>query len=131
MPFLSYIKQKYIIKNKDYVDLKIKDIKFRSLPIKKTYDIYSNTRIMADYTIPGQNGYNIRIIESLACRYKVVTNNRYVKEADFYDSNNIWVYEDDRFEIPENFLKNEYKELANDIYQKYSINEWIRRVLEI
>lgn len=129
IPFLSYIKQKYILRNKDYADVTRKTLRFRKMAWDETQKIYENTRIMVDYTAPGQNGYTTRTIECLACKCKLVTNNANVKEADFYRSNNIWVYEENSFDIPEWFLNADYQELPPEIYQRYTIAQWIRNVL--
>ena len=126
--FLSYIKQKFIKKNIAYDGVNFSDLKFSRLPLNKVLKIYSQTKIMVDYTSPEQSGYNTRTMESLSYKYKLVTNNPYIKDADFFDPNNIFVFSEDNFEIPDDFINAEYKLLDQNIYEKYSIENWVKNI---
>ena len=84
---------------------------------------------MIDYTPPHQSGFNTRTMESLSYKYKLVTNNTHIKEADFYNEANIYVYDEDNFKIPVEFLNSEYQLLDKNLYEKYSIDNWVKNIL--
>lgn len=130
-PYLSYFVQKYLKKDEYYRNTKRSEFEFKKMPLNEVNEIYADTRVMIDYTAQGETGYNERTVESLACGYKLVTNNPYIKKADFYNPNNIWVYTDDDFSIPDWFLNTKYQEVAPQICQNYSIDRWIDTILHV
>ena len=83
-----------------------------------------------DYTHPGQTGFTMRTIEALGNGCKLITNNPLVKDADFYDPNNILVYEGTDVEIPEWFVQTPYRKPDDAIYRKYSLTQWIADIFE-
>ena len=52
-----------------------------------------------------------------------------IKEYDFYNPNNIMVLEKD-YTIDRDFFKKEYEDVQEDIYIKYSDEEWVKRLIE-
>lgn len=82
-----------------------------------------------DIPYSGQNGLTIRTIEALGCGKKLVTTNEKVKDYDFYHPNNIYVMGQDCI-IDSEFMKSEYVELPQDIYQKYALYTWVGEILE-
>jgi len=126
---LVYYKRKYISKRPEYQNYNDGDINSRKMSIKDTYNLYNSSSIIVDYTHPGQSGFTMRTIESVGCKCKLITNNPNIKEADFYDENNIFVYQGDNLFIPKDFMTCDYKELSNDVYDKYSISRWIEDVI--
>lgn len=123
--FTHYIKQKYLKKSEEFMDLSDRDVKFSALKLEETQKIYSESRIVVDYTRPNQTGFTIRTIESIGHRCKLVTNNKKVLEADFYHPQNVYVYDLDNFNIPKSFIESEYVELAPEIYKEYYIDKWL------
>ena len=77
------------------------------------------------------NGLSFRIFEAIKYEKKLITNNKTVKQYDFYHPNNIFVFEEDNFQGLENFLKVAYTPLSEEIKQKYSFTNWLRYVLDI
>ena len=71
----------------------------------------------------------MRTIESLGNGCKLITNNRRIEEADFYDERNILVYDDCDLEIPESFLQEPFIPVTEEIYDKYSIEFWVLELL--
>lgn len=96
---------------------------------KKWLEKIRESNCILDIPYSGQNGLTIRTIEALGCGKKLVTTNEKVKDYDFYHPNNIYVMGQDCI-IDSEFMKSEYVELPQDIYQKYSLDTWAREILE-
>lgn len=129
--FIFYLKHKYINKLEEYQAISDKDVSFRALSVKESYNIYNKTKVLLDYTHPGQSGYTMRTIESLGARCKLITNNARIVEADFFNPNNILVYKDDLsdFDIPADFLNAPYEDIPESVYRSYSLDGWAETFL--
>jgi len=128
--YFLFIKNKYFAKKTEYMDSRLSDIAFKPLSLKKTYEIFAKSRIVIDYTHPRQTGYTMRTIEALVNRCKIITNNRYIANVDFYNKNNIYLYDGINVDIPQNFINSEYQEISSDVLDYYSLNGWIKSILE-
>lgn len=58
------------------------------------------------------------------CKRKLVTTNSDIKNYDFYNENNILIYSES-IDLDSPFFKNEYEELPDEIYEKYSLKNWL------
>ena len=126
---LAYYKWKYIGRKPEYKNTNNKDVSFKSLSLEETYKMYSRSRIIVDYTHPNQTGFTMRTIEALGNKCKLVTNNKLIKNADFYNPHNVYVYEGTHVEIPIDFTDSEYEEVDEKLYQYYSLNGWLNTLL--
>lgn len=91
----------------------------------KVSQIISESRCVLDIQHPRQTGLTMRTIELLGMKKKFMTTNNDIKHYDFYNSNNIIVIdrENPHFDIVS--LTKPYIEISKDIYESYSINQWI------
>ena len=128
---LIYYKRKYINKREEYVRDVDNDIKFKPLSLEECYDLYLSHKIIVDYTHPGQTGLTMRTIESLGCNCKLITNNRMVKLCDFYNPENIIVYEGENLIIPDSFFNTDYVPVDDSIKRHYSLKEWLEEIFGI
>ena len=86
--------------------------------------------MILDVTAKDQSGLSMRTIESIGMMKKIATNNRYIREYDFFSSKNVFIYgEEDNFVIDKDWLDQKY-ELDSKIYNKYSIDSWVHTILE-
>lgn len=129
MQRLFYMKYKYLDKNPIVSGTKRKDLSFRSMSLRETYMLYQRSKIVVDYTHPGQTGFTMRTIEAMGNGCKLITNNPLIKQADFYNPNNILVYEGTDVEIPDWFVQSPYEEPEEKIYRKYALTEWLKDIL--
>lgn len=132
MSIPMYLKHKYTpkgISDLERMPIMRKDVTLRAINLKKCYELYSDAKIVVDYTHPLQTGLTMRTIESLGNGCKLITNNRRIEEADFYDERNILVYDDCDLEIPESFLQEPFIPVTEEIYDKYSIEFWVLELL--
>lgn len=58
------------------------------------------------------------------CKRKLVTTNSDIKNYDFYNENNILIYSEP-IDLDSPFFKNEYEELSDALYEKYSLKNWL------
>ena len=122
-PKIVFLKNRYFSHKEDFQG--INSVKYKPLSLEETNSIYSQSNIIVDYAHPGQVGLTMRTIESIGNRCKLVTNNKFIKECDIYNSNNVYIYEGTNLAIPEDFLKKPYQELAEEQYYYYSLDGWI------
>lgn len=125
----SFFRQKYLVRNPVF-NIKSSYLKFKPLPFDKTSEIYNRTKILVDYKFENQVGLTMRTLESIGHKCKLATNNKQVVLEDFYIPGNIYVYDESNFEIPASFLKQEYIDIPDELYYKYSINGWIDDLFE-
>ena len=125
-----FFKRKYINRANEFHDLKISEVDFKKIDNYRLNKIYGDCKIIIDYTHPLQTGYTMRTIESIGHKCKLITNNKNIYEADFYNSDNIMVYDDTNAEIPLQFLAMPYKYCDVDIYEHYSLEAWLKIVFD-
>lgn len=125
---LSAIRHSYFVKDEEFRSVK-DEVKTKSLSSEEVNRIYNETKIVLDYTHPTQNGLTMRTAESVGHRCKLITNNKYARETDFYNESNVFIYEKSLDEVPEEFLRSPYVELSDDVYRHYSIDGFIETLL--
>ena len=86
--------------------------------------------ILIDLVKDGQTGMTIRTMESLFYGKKMLTNNKTLKKADFYDSNNIYIINEENVENIKVFLTKEYRKVHSSIIDKYMFKNWLLRFKE-
>lgn len=128
--FSHLIKERYFHRNSEYCGVSLKDVKFKSLSLEQANAIMGMANIVVDYTHPAQTGFTMRTCEAIGHRCKLVTNNKLVKNADFYNVNNVYVYDVNDFQIPESFMNSPYIEFSENIYERYSISNWIKEIID-
>jgi hypothetical protein len=105
-------------------------IKYNTLSLKKNAELTLKSRILIDIQHPTQSGLTMRTIEALAAKCKLITTNSDIKKYDFYDANNILIIDRDRPIIDSKFLYTPYKNVPEDIVEKYSLTNWIKTMLD-
>lgn len=90
-----------------------------------------NTKIFLDLIRKNQNGLSFRIFEALAYQKKIITSNKSIKEYDFYNPNNILIIDENNIHIPVDFLTAPYEPLSQELYHKYTIENWVSTVFEL
>ncbi len=84
--------------------------------------------ILLDFVDPRQVGLSIRFFEGIYYRKKVITDNLNVKIYDFYHPDNIFVLENDNYDLILEFIKKPYHNLPDEIINKYGFSEWIKNI---
>lgn len=99
------------------------------IPVSETEVYLKSAKIILDIQKDVQKGLTFRVFEAMGLKKKLITTNKDIVTYDFYNPNNILVWDEHMEEIPETFINTPYQELPTEIYQKYSINHWIKTVL--
>ncbi len=128
VPKLQYIKEAILKRSPLYKGGR-DALHFTSLPMAETNDIYNHTHCFVDYTFPQQNGLSMRTIESVGHKCKLITNNRHVIDTDFYDPANVYIYDPDNFDVPKAFIDEPYKDIPQDVYERYSLEGFLQDIL--
>lgn len=126
------ITYKFIVVTKKDIKSDCIEIKKNIISLEKMYEYYSKSRTVVEIghnTIEKQGGLSFRAIDALGNRKKLITTYNLIKEYDFYNPNNIMILEKD-YVIDKDFFKSEYKNISEDIYKKYSDEEWVKRLVE-
>lgn len=131
-----YLQSKFIywfykIVKSEFWDTHITDFKFKKLKSEKISKIVNKSIAVLDIQHPNQTGLTMRTLEMIGMKKKIITTNMNIMSYDIYNQNNICVIDRDNPIIPKNFLKSSYVDLEKEIYNNYSINQWIVDVLGV
>lgn len=102
---------------------------FESLKGEEMNAIYSDSRCVLDSAQAGQLGLTIRVLEALGAKKKLITTNEDIINYDFYKPENIYVYKG-RIDLDDPFFEEEYKEVDQEIYEKYSLRNWLKEIIK-
>src|SRR4030095_3635940 len=100
------------------------------LPRKETIRIMSDSSVLLDIAQPKQEGLSFRIFEAMKLEKKIITTNRSVITYDFYNSKNIFVWENENTIPTREFFTTPYSRLLVEILNKYSLQKWISTIFE-
>lgn len=78
----------------------------------------------------GQEGLTLRALEALFFRKKLITNNKYIANYDFYSRENIFILEQDPMEKLGDFVNGRMQEIEKDILEKYTYKDWMKTFTE-
>ena len=73
----------------------------------------------------------MRTIEMIGMNKKIITTNENIKEYDFYNSNNILLLNKDLSNLEKSFFETDYQELSSEIYQKYTLENWVKNIFDL
>jgi len=91
-----------------------------------------HSKIFLDLIRHGHNGLSFRIFEALAMQRKIITTNQSISQYDFYNPNNILILEENKpIKINPDFFNTPYEPLDEEVYHKYTIENWVNTVFEL
>jgi hypothetical protein len=103
----------------------------KSLTYYDNLEILSQSKIIIDLAHKDlHTGLSFRAFESLGYNKKMITTNKIIKSMDFYNPQNIFVYDDDRADLYE-FVKSEYISIPETIKLKYGFSNWFNYMFKI
>lgn len=89
------------------------------------------TRVLCDVNQRNQSGLTLRVLESLFFSKKLITNNIFVNEYDFYNPNNILIYTSNttKDEV-QAFLMKPYEPVNDEILSRYEVENVFKKVIQ-
>ena len=121
-----------------YYKMKIQNSYLRQIPVHTFHfkpmskelllQLYAGSRIIIDVQHPKQTGLTMRCIETLGAKSKLITTNYYITASDFYNPDNILVVDRNLPYVPEKFLNEPYRDTPKEIYESYSIKNWLSSI---
>ena len=100
------------------------------LPRKETIRIMNDSKVLLDISQPKQEGLSFRIFEAMKLEKKVITTNRSVITYDFYNPNNIFIWQNESTVPSKEFFTTSYSPVSADIVKKYSLENWVQQIFE-
>lgn len=107
-----------------------KDFAWEQLSPSKVKDVFSNSRCILDSAQGGQSGLTIRSIECLGARRKLITTNVDISNYDFFREENILIFDGTGVDLNSVFFRKDYVDLPSEIYEKYSLENWLITLLD-
>lgn len=98
---------------------------------KKLPEYYKNSRVLLDLTRENQYGLSFRIFEAMAMEKKIITDNKMIRNYDFYNPNNILVLNETCSNLSLSFFESPYEKIPKDVYLKYTLENWTDRVFRL
>lgn len=99
------------------------------VPYREYLDLVKNSKCLIDIKPSYQNGLSFRAFEALCYGKKLITNNSYIKEFDFYNTQNIYITDFENFNGLREFLAKPYMEISDEIVAKYSVKSWLEKLV--
>ncbi len=129
-----YLQAKWVfwimkLTNKSLRRSKLNDFKFVPLSKLDVAEVFSLSGAILDIEHPKQVGLTMRTFEVLGAGKKLITTNKYIKDYDFYNPNNICIVDRILPNIPDYFFDSIYQELPDSLNFKYCISGWLDNVL--
>lgn len=112
-------------------NVSLNDVSFTPLNESEVVSVVMKSKCILDIAHPMQQGLTMRTIETIGARKKIITTNKKIIDYDFYEKDNVLIIDRDLSKSQiEQFIHKDYKLLDASIYQKYSINNWVKEFFE-
>lgn len=102
------------------------------IPFEKNVQYAMESEVLVDILNEDHQGLSFRTFEAFKYHKKLITNNPTIKNYDFYNEANILVIEkEEDYEKVASFLQTKYISPSEEIYHKYSFDNWIKYMLNL
>ena len=109
----------------------IKEFSFSSVSQQEIIKKIEQSKVVLDINHPLQFGLTSRCLESLGANRKLITTNKNIKNYDFYNKNNIRIINREDPLIDADFFETNYIKPPKEIYQKYSLKNWLINIFDL
>ena len=96
----------------------------KRVPYEKIAENIKQSRAILDIVQSGQSGITLRPMEAMFYNKKLITNNIYIKEYDFYNPHNIFILQERNISELKEFLELPTIEINQEIKNKYRFSGW-------
>lgn len=104
------------------------DLSLKALDYSDYLNVISQSRCILDVEFQRQSGLTMRTIEVVFSGTPLATTNTELKHYEFYDANRMFFLDEDKLMMPS--LENADQLVDEELYNKYSITNWVNLVLE-
>lgn len=127
------VKQKLILRGSRKPQNLHPSIEFRTNEVwQEELDYFLEcSEIFLDIVRIGHHGLSFRVFEAMAHQKKLITTNASIKNYDFYNPQNILVVDPNFVNIPKDFFNSPYVPIPKEIYEFYTVENWVKRVFEL
>ncbi|MBY7962639.1 lipopolysaccharide biosynthesis protein [Vibrio fluvialis] len=108
-----------------------KSISFKPLSQAEIRSVIAMSKYVIDVEHPMQVGLTMRTIEMIGARRKLITTNVDVRNYDIFNTSNICFVDRRDPVVSSEFTSSKYNDLPDNVYEKYSIHNWVLRVFDI
>ena len=103
----------------------------KRVPYEKIAENIKQSRAILDIVQSGQSGITLRPMEAMFYNKKLITNNIYIKEYDFYNPHNIFILQERNMGELKEFLELPTIEINQEIKNKYRFSGgWLKEFLK-
>ena len=103
----------------------------KRVPYEKIAENIKQSRAILDIVQSGQSGITLRPMEAMFYNKKLITNNIYIKEYDFYNPHNIFILQERNISELKEFLELPTIEINQEIKNKYRFSGgWLKEFLK-
>jgi hypothetical protein len=103
----------------------------KSLTYYENLEILSQSKIIIDLAHKDlHTGLSFRAFESVGYDKKLITTNKLIKSMDFYNPQNIYLYDDGRTDLID-FVNSPYLSILKNIKNKYGFSNWVNYMFKI
>ena len=113
-----------------FKNARFSEFNYKMMPSEKAAHLLGNAKASLDAQHPAQTGLTMRTIEVFGAKRKLITTNTDIKNYDFYDDQNIMVVDRIKPKIDLDFIRSPFKEISEDIYEKYSLQGWVEDLFQ-
>lgn len=99
--------------------------------LNEVENLTKDSFILIDIVRENQRGLSFRFFEAMAYQKKIITTNKNILNYDFYNPQNILIINESDIKIPEEFLKTPYIPLSEDLFEKYTLQSWVKNIFKI
>lgn len=96
-----------------------------SLTYSQNIENIKKAKCIIEIVQEGQKGMTLRPLEAMAFGKKLLSNNKSLKDSDFYNKNNIFIFGVDDISGIGDFMSSPYVPVDDEIMRKYDLNTWL------
>lgn len=126
---LLYIRKKLL--DRSFLHTRMSDFHYSPLGKSQVMELFCRSRVIIDLNHPRQTGLTMRCFEVMGAKRKLITTNPHIRDYDFYDPANIMVLDRKDPRLDEEFIRAPYREIPVEVYEKYSIKNWVRSFFDV
>lgn len=104
---------------------------FNSIDYKDVQKELTCSNVVLDISFPEQKGYSHRLVESLAMNKKVITTNRYIKNENFYNPDQIRIIDNENPLVDYHWVKEKTDFQKNNCFADQELSIWIKSIMNV